>query len=418
MKESIQKTVALIIVFIIITYSSCSVASTLSDLEDEQSSVSEEIDETEEDLEEITTEKSETLEQVETLISEISEYQKEIEEIEEEIEELQANIEEAEEQIAQDEKEYEEQQEALNERLVAMYKTGETSYLDFMLSSTSLVDFISSYYLVSQITDYDTKMLQQLEEHRQKIEDEKNELEANKAELETAETELEEKQSELETAKAEKEEYAEQLSEEEQELEEKIQELQDTNDELDSKIAAAQEKIAAAKAAAEAVAAAAAASESSSSSSSSGYSSSAISGTESSYGLIWPVLSKYSITTGWYYSNGSVHGAVDFSGSGISGTPVYAAADGYVVEATSLINSSGNYYSYGNYIFIAHYNGLYTLYAHLSSMVVSEGDTVTQGQVIGYVGSTGNSTGPHLHFEVRTGSGSYSERVNPINYLP
>ena len=411
MKESIQKTIALIIVFIIITYSSCSVASTLSDLEDEQSSVSEEIDETEEDLEEITTEKSETLEEVEALISEISEYQKEIEEIEEEIEELQANIEEAEEQIAQDEKEYEEQQEALNERLVAMYKTGETSYLDFMLSSTSLVDFISSYYLVSQITDYDTKMLQQLEEHRQKIEDEKNELEANKAELETAETELEEKQAELETAKAEKEEYAEQLSEEEQELEEKIQELQDTNDELDSKIEAAQEKIAAAKAAAAAAA-------SSSSSSSSSYSSSAISGTESSYGLIWPVLSKYSITTGWYYSNGSVHGAVDFSGSGISGTPVYAAADGYVVEATSLINSSGNYYSYGNYIFIAHYNGLYTLYAHLSSMVVSAGDTVTQGQVIGYVGSTGNSTGPHLHFEVRTGSGSYSERVNPINYLP
>ena len=397
MKESIQKTIALIIVFIIITYSSCSVASTLSDLEDEQSSVSEEIDETEEDLEEITTEKSETLEEVEALISEISEYQKEIEEIEEEIEELQTNIEEAEEQIAEDEKEYEEQQEALNERLVAMYKTGETSYLDFMLSSTSLVDFISSYYLVSQITDYDTKMLQQLEEHRQKIEDEKNELEANKAELETA--------------KAEKEEYAEQLSEEEQELEEKIQELQDTNDELDSKIEAAQEKIAAAKAAAAAAA-------SSSSSSSSSYSSSAISGTESSYGLIWPVLSKYSITTGWYYSNGSVHGAVDFSGSGISGTPVYAAADGYVVEATSLINSSGNYYSYGNYIFIAHYNGLYTLYAHLSSMVVSAGDTVTQGQVIGYVGSTGNSTGPHLHFEVRTGSGSYSERVNPINYLP
>lgn len=410
MKESIQKTIALIIVFIIITYSSCSVASTLSELEDEQSSVSDAIDEAEEDLEEITTEKSETLEQVEALISEISEYQKEIEEIEEEIEELQASIEEAEEQIAEDEKEYEEQQEALNERLVAMYKTGETSYLDFMLSSTSLIDFISSYYLVSQITDYDTKMLQQLEEHRQKIEDEKNELEASKTELETAEAELEEKQSELETAKAEKEEYAEQLSEEEKEAEETLQDLQDANDELEKKIKEKEEEIAAAKAAA---IAAAAASESTSSSYST---SSSISGTESSYGLIWPVLSKYSITTGWYYSTGALHGAVDFSGSGIYGTPVYAVADGYVVSADWGIN--GAYNGYGNCIFIAHYNGLWTLYAHLSSIVVSEGETVTQGQVIGYVGSTGNSTGPHLHFEVRTGGGSYSERVNPIYYLP
>ena len=138
--------------------------------------------------------------------------------------------------------------------------------------------------------------------------------------------------------------------------------------------------------------------------------------TNSSYGLIWPVLSRYNITTGWYYSTGALHGASDFSGSGIYGTPVYAAADGYVVSSDWGVN--GAYNGYGNCIFIAHYNGLYTLYAHMSSRVVSEGETVSQGQVIGYVGSTGNSTGPHLHFEVRTGSGSYSERVNPIGYLP
>ena len=117
-----------------------------------------------------------------------------------------------------------------------------------------------------------------------------------------------------------------------------------------------------------------------------------------------------------YYSRGGYHGAVDISGGGISGTPVYAVADGYVVTSTAKVNSSGHYISYGNYVLIAHYNGLYTLYAHMSSRNVSSGQTVKQGQVIGTVGSTGNSTGPHLHFEVRT-NGYYSSRVNPMNYI-
>ena len=137
------------------------------------------------------------------------------------------------------------------------------------------------------------------------------------------------------------------------------------------------------------------------------------SGGSSSSGFIRPVKG-YGVTTGMYYSSGAYHGAVDFSGAGISGKPVYAVADGYVVTAKALN------YSYGNYVLIAHYNGLYTLYAHgqMGSITVKEGQRVKQGQQIMRVGSTGNSTGPHLHFEVRTGGGSYSERVNPLNYLP
>ena len=79
-----------------------------------------------------------------------------------------------------------------------------------------------------------------------------------------------------------------------------------------------------------------------------------------------------------------------------------------------------NKWSNGNYIIIAHYNGLYTLYAHgqNGSRTVSEGQTVKQGQQIMRVGTTGNSTGPHLHFEVRTSPGTYSCRVDPRAYLP
>ena len=115
-----------------------------------------------------------------------------------------------------------------------------------------------------------------------------------------------------------------------------------------------------------------------------------------------------------YYSSGQYHGAVDYGAGGINGSPIYAVADGYVVTSTRLNGS------YGNYIIIAHYNGLYTLYAHGQdgSRKVSAGQTVKQGQQIMNVGSTGNSTGPHLHFEVRTSPGTYSNRVDPRNYLP
>ena len=139
--------------------------------------------------------------------------------------------------------------------------------------------------------------------------------------------------------------------------------------------------------------------------------SSSNSGTSSS-GFIKPVNSY--VTTGMYYSSGAYHGAVDFGAAGVNGMPVYAAADG-IVHTTAALTTS-----YGNYVIIAHYNGLYTLYAHgqAGSICVSEGQAVKKGQQIMRVGSTGNSTGPHLHFEVRKSPGTYSCRVNPLSYLP
>ena len=116
-----------------------------------------------------------------------------------------------------------------------------------------------------------------------------------------------------------------------------------------------------------------------------------------------------------YYSSGSYHGAVDFGASGVNGMPVYAVADGIVVTTAALTTS------YGNYIILYHpSSNLYTLYAHgqAGSISVSQGQTVKQGQQIMRVGTTGNSTGPHLHFEVRTSPGYYSNRVNPAAYLP
>lgn len=111
------------------------------------------------------------------------------------------------------------------------------------------------------------------------------------------------------------------------------------------------------------------------------------------------------------YSNGSYHGGVDFPVT--TGTPVGASSDGVVVISKALKNADGSYRSYGEYVVIDHGSGIRTYYCHLSQRLVSEGQTVKQGQVIGKSGSTGNSTGPHLHFEVRVNN----TRVDPMRYL-
>lgn len=111
------------------------------------------------------------------------------------------------------------------------------------------------------------------------------------------------------------------------------------------------------------------------------------------------------------YSNGSYHGGIDFPVK--LGTNVGASSDGIVVISTALRNPDGSYRSYGEYIAIDHGKGVRTYYCHLTSRSVKVGDTVKQGQVIGKSGSTGNSTGPHLHFEVRVNN----TRVNPMPYL-
>ena len=121
--------------------------------------------------------------------------------------------------------------------------------------------------------------------------------------------------------------------------------------------------------------------------------------------LAWPTYS-HSISAGYpNYDSGAYHGGVDFPVP--SGTAVHAADDGVVITVKALN------YSYGHYIIISHGNGMQTLYAHNSSLLVSVGQNVKKGDVIAYSGSTGNSTGPHCHFEVRING----KQVNPMNYL-
>ncbi|MGH9279435.1 MAG: murein hydrolase activator EnvC family protein [Acidimicrobiales bacterium] len=123
----------------------------------------------------------------------------------------------------------------------------------------------------------------------------------------------------------------------------------------------------------------------------------------SASGLIWPVPGNVSSSFGWRW--GAMHSGIDIdSGPGV---PIKAAKTGTVIMA-------GWNGGYGNCVVIDHGGGFSTLYAHQASMSVGSGQSVSQGQVIGYVGGTGNVTGPHLHFETRVGGAAQ----NPLNFLP
>lgn len=390
-----------------------------SSLQNQQSAINNEKKEAEDDLKEVQAEKSETVKQVEELSTQISDYETQIEELDGQISGLNTKIEESEEKLEKAQEDFTKQEKLLEDRLVATYEAGETSYLDFILSSESITDLISNYYLVTEVATNDTELLEKIQKQKQEIEQAKKELEGSKQQLATSKASKQSVATQLQTAKSEKNQQVAQLSEDEQKLQQRIEELRQANQSIDGKIKAAQAAIEAAKRQQQQKKPNVGTSSGSSttggaSTTGSGTSGSATSGSVGSSGFIYPVPSGYTrVTTGMYYSNGSYHGAVDFGSGGINGQPIYAVADGYVVTSERL---SG---SYGNYILIAHYNGLYTLYAHGQdgSRTVSAGQTVKQGQQIMRVGSTGNSSGPHLHFEVRTSPGLYSNRVSPMSYL-
>ena len=407
MEKIVQKIIVITIISILLLYTNTLIVSNaaneISNYQAEQKQNESKITETQEKMKEVEKIKDETLKEVEKLNVQISDYEGQIETLDEQIVSTNKKIEDAQTKLQKAQKDYENQEKLLKERLVASYEAGETSYLDFLLSSESLTDLISNYYLVEEIASYDAELLDKIEKEKKEIEQAKQTLENSKKELATQKASKQSVSLQLKTSKSEKDKYVSQLSEEEKQLQSRIDQLKKDNQSIDAKIKAKQAEIKAALKRQQ---------EQNRNNSNSGSNNSSSNSGTSSSGFIKPVNSY--VTTGMYYSSGAYHGAVDFGAAGVNGMPVYAAADG-IVHTTAALTTS-----YGNYVIIAHYNGLYTLYAHgqAGSICVSEGQAVKQGQQIMRVGSTGNSTGPHLHFEVRRSPGTYSCRVNPLTYLP
>ena len=390
MKKIILKLIAIIIITIICLQYNV-LAASKSELSADSKETQQKIDDAKEELEGIKTEKSETLQQVEELMSEISQKQNEIDDLDSEIADLNSQIQDAQNKLNEKQENYDKQEKLLEERLVATYEAGETSYLDVLLSSDSLTDLISNYYLISEITENDLNLMDKIKKEQEEIENAKTTLENSKKELDNSKSEKQAKATQLQETKNQKDAYVAQLNEDEKNTQAQLEQFEQDKRNIQAQLAEIARKEAEQMA-------------------SSGASN--VSNNPSSSGYIKPVAG-YSITTGWYGYAG--HTGVDFSGAGISGKPVLAVKDGTVVTSTALKNSNGSYRSYGEYIVINHHDGTMTLYAHGApgSRRVSAGQSVKQGQQIMSVGTTGNSTGYHLHFEVRVNG----RPVNPAPYL-
>lgn len=414
MKKYMFKLMGIITILIFLLQVNFSIAATTTELNNEKEQNQQQIDEKNQKKEEIQAEKSATVEEIEKITTQIQDYENQINELNTKITDLNNKIQESEEKLNKAQEDYDKQEELLEARLVANYEAGETSFLDVLLSSDSITDLISNYYLVTEIATNDAELLEKIEKEKQDIEKAKQDLENSKKELDTSKAEKQSVSTQLQSSKAEKDQYVTKLTADEQAIQSQIDELNEANKSIDAEIkqkeAEMKRKLEEYKKQQQQNNA----SNSNGSNNSNGGTSTG-GGPVSSSGFIYPVPSAYSrITTQLYYSSGQYHGAVDFGSAGINGQPVYAVADGIVYTAKALTTS------YGNYVIIMHDNGLFTLYAHgqAGSIRVSEGQRVKQGQQIMNVGSTGNSTGPHLHFEVRLSPGTYDCRTNPMNYLP
>lgn len=306
-------------------------------------------------------------------------------------------------------------------RIQYMYENGDESFLDILFSSDSMIDFLNNAEYISEISKYDREKLIEYGENKDRItnllanlETQKSELETQEAKYETELGELEEQKSVLDSKKSEQKvlqasytdlynaknnelsnlesqqsdtEYKKQLAlkevEEQEQLVEQarkeyaawLAELARLNKDADAAVAAKLAEI-------------------------------------NVTGFTWPVPGFNRITSQFgmrmhpILGYEKLHDGTDISGAGINGTPILAAYSGTVVLAQS-------YWGYGNCVKIDHGGGVVTLYAHASAILVSVGQQVNAGDTIALVGSTGNSTGPHLHFSLII----KGEFVNPLDYV-
>lgn len=426
MKNKRKIIIAITIIFIIITGNIINVfAATNKELKQQQQENQSNIQNTKDKQQEIKNQMSSIQKEVEDLNTQIGSYENEIIDLTGKIEDATKNIQEMEQEIEKTQKDLEEKEKLLEKRLVASYKAGNTSYLDVLLSSDSLTSFLSNYYLVEQLAESDTKLINTIKEIKETIEESKKIIEESKKELEVAKEAQESKKAALAVVRNEKNEKVESLSEEDKALEKKIEEMRAEDATIAAAIRANEERQAAqAQAAANANKGNQSTNSNTSNNGNNQTSGNQSSGNTSSGGnstatnpggYILPIPAQYAlVTAGWRYSSGKLHKATDFGAGGIHGAPVYAAKAGTVITTMNRTDS------YGTYVVIAHNDGTYTLYGHgiRGSICVSVGQEVSQGQQIMQVGNTGNSFGSHLHFEIRLAPGNSDNRVNPLNYLP
>ncbi len=316
--------------------------------------------------------------QLQSIEKNIIKKENEIKTLEGKIEYLQTNIAVTEENIELAEADLQEKNQQLGDRLVYIYEKGDLTYLEVLLSATDLKDFLTRYDLLSMIVEQDLSLIDSINQQKMALNVNKSDLEVQKNELLYAQDSEKTKREELSGQKQDKKKVLTSVQKEKAQYEKALAELEQTSNQLEATIRRIQ---------------------------------AGTSGEQLGTGVFtWPAPGYSTITSAYgmrYHpilKYNKMHTGVDIGAPG--GADIVAADSGTVIQ-------TGWLGGYGQVVVVDHGGGISTLYAHMSTIIAANGASVTKGQIIGKVGSTGWSTGPHLHFEVRING----VHTNPMSYL-
>lgn len=356
----------------------------INDLNEQRDELDDKLEEANSKLEYVQGEISSSLLEIQQLSDKITQYESENKELASQLSDLETSIAETTELLETVTAEYTEKYELLKERLVTVYEAGELTYLDLLLSSTTLSEFLSRYYVMQEMAEYDNQLIDKVEEQKEIIETSKKKLENETAEVKILKAKAEQNEIVMKNTKTLYEGYVEKLSDEEKDLNDEINEYKIEYARIQLELQNISTDI--------------------------GDFEIQYTGGE----MIWPVAVSGTTITSYYgtrvYPLAGSSAVTDFHlGLDISanaGSPAVAALDGVVTYA-------GWLGTYGNCVMVYHGEGITTVYAHGQKVLTKRGDEVKQGDIIMEVGSTGNSTGPHLHFEVRING----QTTNPLKFV-
>lgn len=374
-----RKYIAIVLILIILSSSCiCVYAENITGLQEQSNEITTSLNEANNRLQAVQEELSENMQQLQELDNQVAQSQEELNQINTQVEELTTQITENEEKLEKTQAEYDSIQDTLNARLIYMYEAPKLQFLQVLLESTSVTDFLSTYYAMKELAEYDKELLETVKKQKQEIETTKKILAEKKSQIVESKQTKQKKTQVLTNTKTMREYYISKLTSQEQELQAQIDEynLQVATIEAEIKLLALN----------------------------------SISEDYIGGAMIWPIPGYSQITSQFGMRVHPITGAYKLhTGMDVSapiGASFVAAANGIVSKAT--YNTA-----YGNMVIIDHGGGVQTLYAHGSEIIAQIGQTVSAGDEILKVGSTGYSTGPHAHFEIRING----QTVNPVDYL-
>ena len=390
-------------------------AATISELEARQAELESKQAEYQAKLNKSNSAVAEKQEEVDALVGQVESVTAEIQVCYQKISIYDQNIAEKQKAIDEANSEIDNSMNTLRQRIKTIYISGDVSALEIVMGAKDFTDFLDKLQLVQYVSDHDAELINGIRKKLNTISEEKKALEADKASLEEEHTTLTNKQDELTKLLDENKETLASLQSEANDAQ---MQLSISEEELSKLKPELQELVRQSQAAAAAQTAAAAPSSSSDdeeeidysdngggSSGGGGYS--APTQIDAGAGWTWPIPGCYTITGGFGEGRSyESHGGTDIAAS--IGTPIYAANSGTVIDtsndcshSSAGVGACNHGGGYGNHVWIQHDNGYQTIYGHMINTAVSTGEYVSKGQLIGYSGSTGWSTGPHLHFELR-----------------